>query len=297
MFKSGFIGIVGRPNVGKSTLLNALVGEEVAIATHKPQTTRNRITGIKNLDAPRPGQLIFVDTPGIHRPNTPLNERMVAVALDTLRQVDLLLFVTEAGADLPAGDVSIGEYLRAAGKPAILAINKVDLTDKIKLLPQIDRYRRIFPFEEIIPVSAQTGRNLEILVSEIWKLLPEGQELFPRDLFTDQTERFLAAEIIRKKILLLTHKEVPYQAAVLIESFKEDEARNLIRIQAAIMVEKDSQKAIIIGKGGALLKEIGTEARHELERFFAARVYLELFVRVTRDWSKNPRILKELGYE
>lgn len=297
MFKTGFIGIIGRPNVGKSTLLNRLVGEKVAITTHKPQTTRNRIRGIKNMPPPRAGQFIFVDTPGIHRPKTALGEKMIAEVKETIGGVDLLLLLFAAEAGIVRQDLAIVESLASVDRPVILGLNKIDLVPKTSLLPLIDQARHLRDFAAIIPISAATGDGIEILYEEIWSLLPEGPSCFPEDIFTDQTERFLAAEIIREKITLLTHEEVPYATAVVIEAFKEDEGRNFIRISATINVEKDSQKGIVIGKGGAMLKEIGRQARLEMEAFFAARVFLELFVRVRRDWSKSKRELKELGYD
>jgi GTP-binding protein Era len=294
MFKSGFIGIIGRPNVGKSTLLNALVGERLAITTYKPQTTRNRITGIKNMEN---GQLVFVDTPGIHRATSPLNKYMVNVAVETLGSVDLVLFLVEAGPEPHQDDHYILDALKETNIPVILAVNKIDLIRKDILLPLIDKFRNLYAFREIIPISARTGDGLTILVENILKLLPEGPRYFPEDQFTDSSERFLAAEIIREKIILLTEQEIPYASAVIVDTFKEDETRNLIRIQATITVEKDSQKAIIIGKRGAMLKEIGTKARLDMERFFAAKVYLELFVRVKKKWTQDIARLKDFGYE
>jgi GTP-binding protein Era len=294
LFKSGFIGIIGRPNVGKSTLLNALIGEKLAIATYKPQTTRNRITGIKNLEN---GQLIFVDTPGIHRGTSPLNKYMVNVAVDTLGSVDLVMFLVEAGSEPNEDDLYTINLLKEARLPVILLINKIALVRKDILLPMIDQFRKLHDFIEIIPISARTGDGIPILIESILKILPEGPQYFPEDQLTDSSERFLAAEIIREKIILLTEQEVPYSSAVIIDSFKEDEAKNLIRIQATITVEKDSQKGIIIGKRGAMLKEIGTRARLDMEKFFAARIYLELFVRVKKKWTQDVKQLKDLGYE
>ncbi len=296
MFKSGFIGIIGRPNVGKSTLLNALVGERIAITTHKPQTTRNKIMGIRNLAEPRAAQMIFLDTPGIHRAETPLNQAMVEAATGTFGNVDLLLMMTEAAAAPHPDDRFILEFLREKRFPVFLVINKIDLVDKPLLLPFIEVYEKLFPFREILPVSALKGRGVDILIDEIWKILPEGPRYFPEEMMTDRSERFIAAEIIREKITLRTHQEIPYVTAVVIDAFKEDEAKNLIRIAATIHVEKESQKGIIIGKKGAMLKEIGTRARLELEKFFSAKVFLELFVRVAKDWTHDPRMLQEFGY-
>jgi len=297
MFKSGFIGIVGRPNVGKSTLLNAIVGERIAITTHKPQTTRNKIMGIRNLAEPQPGQLIFLDTPGIHRATTPLNRAMVEAATGTFGSVDLLLLLAEAGSAPHPDDRYIIESIGETPLPVILVINKIDLVDKRLLLPLIDAFRNLHPFREIIPLSALKNDGVDHLIGEIRKLLPEGPRYFPEETMTDRSERFIAAEIIREKITLLTHKEIPYVTAVVVDAFKEDEAKNMIRIAATIHVAKDSQKGIIIGKKGAMLKEIGIRARLELEKFFAAKVFLELFVRVAKDWTNDPRMLREFGYK
>lgn len=293
MFKSGFIGIIGRPNVGKSTLLNSIIGEKIAIATHKPQTTRNRIMGIKNLSN---GQLIFLDTPGIHRASTPLNQYMVTTAMDTFRSADILLLIVEAGSGVHRDDRMIIDSLGNIRLPVILVINKIDLVQKKAVLPVIDDFQQLFSFVDIIPVSALTGDGVSILMEQIRKLLPEGPRYFPEDMMTDRTERFIAAEILREKITILTHQEIPYATAVVVDSFKEDEGKNLIRIQATINVAKDSQKGILIGKKASMLKEIGRRARLEMEKFFAARVYLELFVRVSKDWTHDPRMLKEFGY-
>jgi len=293
MFKSGFIGIIGRPNVGKSTLLNVIIGEKIAITTHKPQTTRNRIMGIKNTES---GQLIFLDTPGIHKATTPLNQFMVATATDTFRSADILLLLVEAAEGVHRDDQLIIDSLKNVRLPVILLINKIDLVRMNNILPFIDQLQRLFPFSEIIPISALTGDGISILIEQIWKLLPEGPRYFPDDVMTDRTERFIAAEIIREKIILFTHQEIPYTTAVVVDSFKEDEEKNLIRIQATINVAKDSQKGILIGKKGAMLKEIGTRARLDMEKFFASKIYLELFVRVSKDWTHDARMLKEFGY-
>lgn len=294
MFKSGFIAIAGRPNVGKSTLLNRVLGEKLAITSSKPQTTRNRITGIRNTDD---GQMIFLDTPGIHQAKTPLNRYMVKAATSTFSEVDLILLLVEADRGHDADDDLIIESLRPAGVPVFLVINKIDRVEKLKLLPLIDRFRILYDFQEIVPVSAVTGDGVDRLLELIREVLPEGPKYFPDDLFTDNSERFIAAEIVREKILILTQKEIPYATAVTVDSFKEDEEKNLIRIAATITVEKDSQKGILIGKGGKMLKEIGTQARVEMERFFAAKIFLELFVRVRKDWTKDAKWLKEFGYD
>jgi GTP-binding protein Era len=295
MFKSGFIGIVGRPNVGKSTLLNVLVGERIAITTRKPQTTRNRITGIRNLKGERPGQMIFLDTPGIHRARTPLNRAMVETAMEAFGASDVVLLLIEAQG-LHADDRYILETMKDRPAPVVLVINKIDAVEKKNLLPLIDEAQRLREFVEIIPLSALTGDGIDILTDALWKLLPEGPVYFPEDMMTDRSERFIAAEMIREKITTLTHKEIPYATAVVVDTFKEDEGKNLIRIQATIHVEKDSQKGILIGRKGTMLKEIGTQARLEMERFFAAKVFLELFVRVQKNWTQDARMLREFGY-
>ena len=294
MFKSGFVGIIGKPNVGKSTLLNYIIGEKVAITTYKPQTTRTRIMGIKNTDR---GQIIFLDTPGIHKAKTPLNKYMVKEAFSTFADVDILLFIVEANAPFGEDDSIIIKSLQNIQVPVILLINKIDLVEKDNLLPLIDELRQLYPFKEIIPLSALKGYSVDTLLDVIWNILPEGPEYFPDDMFTDSSERFLAAEIIREKVMLLTHQEIPYSTAVLLESFKEDERKNLIHMRATINVEKNSQKGIIIGKKGSMLKEIGTQARLEMEKFFGTRIYLELFVKVKKDWTRDERTLKEFGYK
>jgi GTP-binding protein Era len=293
MFKSGFIGIVGRPNVGKSTLLNAVIGENLAIATHKPQTTRNHITGILNVEQ---AQMIFVDTPGIHKASTILNRQMVAAATDTFKNADALCVLVEAGAGLHRDDRDIIDAAKKTGLPIVIVINKTDLVVKTKLLPLIDEIRQCGNFEAIIPVSALTGYGIADIIEELRGLLPEGPPHFPEDMMTDRSERFIASEIIRKQIIVLTHQEIPYATAVVVDAFKEVEAKNLIRIKATIHVEKESQKGILIGKKGAMLKKIGTLARTEMEAFFAAKIFLELYVRVQKDWTQDARMLHEFGY-
>jgi GTPase len=297
VFKSGFISIIGRPNVGKSTLINRIVGERIAITTHKPQTTRNRIMGIRNLVEPQPGQMIFLDTPGIHRATTPLNRAMVEAATGAFDKVDLLLLLVETGPTPHPDDFFIIEALGDSPLPIFLVINKIDIADKRLLLPLIDAFQGLLPFREILPISALKNDGVDSLIKEIWKVLPEGPQYFPEEMMTDRSERFIAAEIIREKITLLTHKEIPYATAVVVDAFKEDEAKNMTRIAATIHVAKDSQKGIIIGKKGAMLKEIGTRARLELEKFFATKIFLELFVRVAKDWTNDPRMLQEFGYK
>jgi len=292
MFKSGFIGIIGRPNAGKSTLFNAIIGDKISIMTHKPQTTRNKITGIKNYpDA----QLIFLDTPGMHKPKTPLNRAMVRTTREAIGSVDVLLMMIEAQTDVQPHDLFLIESLNETKAPVLLVINKIDLIEKKFLLPLMDKFRKLYDFRDIVPISALHGNGVEELLTIVKEMLPEGPKYYPDDIVTDATERFIASEFIREKITLHTKQELPYSAAVEIDLFKEDEARNLIRITATINVEKDSQKAIMIGKKGAMLKKIGTQARLDMENLFGAKVYLELFVRVRKEWTASERMLEEFG--
>lgn len=292
-FKSGFISILGRPNVGKSTLFNRILGEKIAIVTEKPQTTRNRILGIKNMEG---AQLIFLDTPGLHEGGTELNRRMVRTALASGRDSDILLFITEASSPSLEEDRKMWEQLIGSKGIPFLVINKIDLIRKEKLLPLIDQYQKLFPFEKIIPISAINGDGVEILIKEIIEALPEAPPYFPEDMLTDQTERFIVSEIIREKVIQHSYQEIPYATAVLIESFKEYPEKNLLVIQGTIYVERESQKKIIIGKGGQKLKKIGETARKEIEAFLEKRVFLELWVKVEKNWTRNPRILDTLGY-
>ncbi len=290
-FRSGFVSIIGRPNSGKSTLLNALLGEKVAIVSDRPQTTRNTIRGVKNLPD---GQIIFVDTPGIHKAKGLLNEFMVRAALSMLRDVDAVLYMAEAVRPPTDEDIFIIKGLRKVKAPVVLALNKVDMVDKPKLLPLIEDYAKRFPFKEIIPISALNHDGLDRLLEVVANFLPQGPMYFESDEITDQPVRLIAAEMVREKVFCFTSKEVPYSVAVVVESFKEK--KNLVSISAVINVEKDSQKGIIIGKGGSMLKRIGSGARVEIEKLLGSKVYLELFVRVKKDWTKKPKTLKEFGY-
>ncbi len=292
-FKSGFISILGRPNVGKSTLFNRILGEKIAIVTEKPQTTRNRILGIKNVEG---AQLIFLDTPGLHEGGSELNKRMVKTALSTGRDSDVLLFLTEATSPPLEEDRKMLEYLKLSKGIPFLVINKIDLVKKETLLPLMDQYQKLFPFETMIPLSALQGDGIEILINEIVRVLPEAPPYFPEDMLTDQTERFLVSEIIREKVIQHSYQEIPYVTAVTIESFKELAEKNLVVIQATIYVEKESQKKILIGKGGQKLKKIGEWSRKEIEAFLEKRVFLELWVKVEKNWTRNPRVLDSLGY-
>ncbi len=290
-FRSGFIPIVGRPNVGKSTLLNAMLGEKVSIVSEKPQTTRNTIRGVKNLED---CQIIFIDTPGIHEGGGLLNRFMVKEAFSSLKDVDGVLYMVEATGGPDADDRLIMEELKRLKCPVVLAINKVDRVGKPALLPVIDEYSRLFSFHAIVPVSALKGSGVDDLVGVLSGLLPEGPKYFPDDIVTDTPVRFLAAEIIREKVFLFTHDEVPYSVAVVVEKFTEK--KELVSISAVINVETDSQKGIIIGKKGAMLKRIGTSARHDIEKLLASKIYLELFVRVEKKWTRRPSSLKGFGY-
>lgn len=289
--KSGFVAIVGRPNAGKSTLINVLVGEKVSIVTAVPQTTRNRILGVVN----RPGaQIVFMDTPGIHKPLSRLNNQMMRFVRAALEDRDLALLIVDATAKFGRGDEFAIELIRQYSPITILLLNKIDRVAKPSLLPLMDRYSKLYAFEEIIPISARTGDGLPELLEIVVKLLPEGPEFFPPDTYTDQPERFLAGEIIREKIIQQTQQEMPYATAVLIDDFKESET--ITRIHSTIVVEKESQKPIVIGAGGHRIKEIGTAARVELERLFPPKVFLELFVKVQPNWRDDQAIVSELDY-
>jgi GTP-binding protein Era len=292
LFRSGFIGIIGRPNAGKSTLFNKIIGDKISIITDKPQTTRNKITGIRNYpDA----QLIFLDTPGMHKPKTPLNRAMVQTTREAISGVDVLLMLIEANTDVHPHDLFLIESLAPVKAPVILVINKIDLIEKKYLLPLIDKFRVLYSFREIFPISALNSDGIAALLDAVKDMLPEGPKYYPDDIQTDATERFIAAEFIREKITLFTKQEIPYSTAVEIDLFKEDDSKNLIRISATINVEKDSQKAIMIGRKGVMLKKIGTEARMDMENLFGARIFLELFVKVRKEWTTSDKMLQEFG--
>jgi GTPase len=291
--KAGFVSFIGRPNAGKSTLLNRMVGTKLAIVSDKPQTTRTRILGVKNYpDA----QVIFLDTPGIHRPLHRMNVRMVDTALDTIGDVDVLGVVVDAAEPPGKGDRFVLDLLKDVKTPVFLILNKIDLIKKSKLLPIIDRYRQERPFAEIIPISAATGDNVDRLERVIVDSLPEGERRYAEDYLTDQPERFFAAEIVREKLLQFTHAEIPFSSAVVVDRFEEPgEGQPILRLYCTIVVDRESQKPIIVGKGGAMIKRIGTAAREELERFFSTRVYLDLHVRVKAEWREDDRVLGEIG--
>jgi GTP-binding protein Era len=296
-FRSGFVSIIGRPNAGKSTLLNKLVGTKLAIVTHKPQTTRHRIQGIVNVKGGKgrpPGQIIFIDTPGIHKPDSPLSRRMMREVHDALEERDLVLLLVDATQKFGTGDQFVLDMLKNIESPVFLLINKIDAVEKPKLLEIIDRYRSVREFREIIPISALKGQGLDDLLDHVIKALPEGPRYFDENQITDQPERVLVAEIIRERVLIETGQEVPYAVAVKVERFEEGE--KLTRIAAAIYCEREGQKAILIGKGGAMLKSIGTSARHQIEKLLGTKVFLELFVKVKENWRSSEAALDHLDW-
>ena len=292
-FKAGFIAIVGPPNAGKSTLLNRMLGEKISITSKKPQTTRNRILGILHRPA---AQLVFIDTPGIHAASRPLNVRIVDQALGAIGDCDLVLFMVDTEAPMPAAETLLLRKIKTVRTPVVLALNKIDLVPKEAVLLQLDLWKNEHDFSDMVPVSAAKGTQVDHLISVMETFLPENPPFFPEDALTDVPERFLAAELIREKVFRLTGEEIPYASAVTIESFSEKDRDKLITIHATIHVERDSQKGIVIGKQGAKLKEIGTAARKDLERMLGTKVFLKLFVRVQKNWSRDTRTLEKFGY-
>ena len=292
MAHSGFVSVVGRPNVGKSTLINRVVGQKVAIVTPRPQTTRNRILAVANTSR---GQIVFFDTPGIHKPQHQMNRLMLESALLSLRRVDLVALMVDITQSFGGGDRYVLELMKKVRVPRFLVINKVDQVPKTNVLPVIEEYRKLHDFTEIVPISALTGDNVRLLVELFEQHLPEGPPLFPEDTLTDLPERFFAAEIVREKILLFIREEVPYATAVRVDSWEDGE--ELIRIETSILVERDSQKGILVGKKGSMLKKIGSSARKDLEQFLNTHVYLGLHVKVREHWRENRRILSELGMD
>jgi len=291
--KFGFVSLIGRPNAGKSTLLNRLVGAKVAIVSDKPQTTRTRILGVQNYpDA----QVVFVDTPGIHRPLHRMNVRMVDAAVDTIREVDVVGLVVDVTEPPGKGDRFVLDLLKNAPAPVFLILNKIDLVKKTRLLPILQEYSQLGKFAEIIPVSAATGDNVDRLVRVLIDRLPEGEPRYPADYVTNQPERLFAGEIVREKLLQFTHAELPFSCAVVVDRLEEPEpGRALLELYCTIVVDRASQKPIVIGRGGEMLKKIGTAAREDLERFFGLRVYLDLHVRVKSEWQENDQVLDEIG--
>jgi len=292
-FHSGFVAIIGRPNVGKSTLLNQILGQKIAITSNKPQTTRNRILGIHNLDD---AQILFLDTPGIHAARDRFNRYMVDQAVMACDDVDLILLLVEAGTGRGM-DKQIIDILKRTRTRVMLVINKIDTVPRTELLPQLEAFSRQYEFAELVPVSAQTGEGVEHLVSAIRSYLPEGPRLYPEEMVTDLPERFIVAEMIREKIFRMTSKEVPYGIAVQVETFEEKPEKNLVVIGAVVHVEKETHKSIILGKQGAMIKRIGKAAREDIERMLGTRVFLEIFVRIQKDWTRSPHLLREMGYE
>ena len=292
MPKVGYASLVGRPNAGKSTLLNRLVGEKIAIVSDKPQTTRTRILGVKNYPE---GQIAFVDTPGIHRPLHRLNVRMVDAAVDTFREVDVIALVFDASSKPGRGDEYVSRLLEGTSAPAVLVLNKIDLIPKSRLLPLIDEVRRWHDFAAIVPVSATTGDGIERLERALLEQLPEGEPAYPEDYLTDQPERVLVAEMVREKVLQHTRDELPFSTAVVVDEFNEEERERILRLFCTIFVETESQKPIVIGRAGEMIKKIGSEARRDLEAFFGTKVFLDLHVKVNPDWRENDRLLDEIG--
>jgi GTPase len=299
--KAGLVALVGRPNAGKSTLLNRLVQQKLAIVSDKPQTTRNRIVGVRNYSkpqAPSPksleGQVVFVDTPGVHKPLHRINVRMVDAALDTLKEVDLIAVVVDVSEPSGGGDRFLMEVVKRSKTPRILVLNKVDAMDKVALLPRLVEYEKE-GFEEMVPVSALTGENVDRLEQVLLAHLPEGDPIYPDDYLTDQPERFFVAELVREQVLQQTRDELPFSTAVVVDKFEEPDEKGLMRLYCTILVERESQKPILVGKGGSRIKAIGTAARKELQAFFDTKVFLDLHVKVKEGWREDERTLDSLG--
>jgi GTP-binding protein Era len=291
--KFGHVSFLGRPNAGKSTLLNRLVGSKLAIVSDKPQTTRTRILGVKNYED---AQVVYLDTPGIHRPLHRMNVRMVDAAVDTIHEVDVLGLVVDVAEPPGHGDQFMIDLIKKSEAPVFLILNKIDLLRKSKLLPIIDRQQKLADFAEIIPLSAATGDNVDRLERAIIGRLPEGEPRYPPDYLTDQPERVFAAEIVREQLLRFTHAEIPFSSAVIVDRFEEPEPPSrLMRLYCTIVVERESQKPIVVGRGGEMIKKIGTAAREELERFFQTKVFLDLHVRVKAEWREDDHVLSDIG--
>ncbi|MFT9848660.1 GTPase Era [Aneurinibacillus sp. REN35] len=294
-YKSGFVAIIGRPNVGKSTLMNHIVGQKVAIMSDKPQTTRNKIRAVYTSEE---GQIIFLDTPGVHKPKSKLGNYMNRMVENALREVDVILFLVDAAEKLGPGDEYIIEKLKEVKTPVYLVINKIDKVHPEELLPFIDRYKELYPFEEIVPVSALQGNNVQRLMEQLMSKLPEGPQYYPEDQITDHPERFVVSELIREKILHLTREEVPHSIAVVIEQMKpREENEHLIDIYATIYTERPTQKGILVGKQGSMMKEIGMRAREDIERLLGTKVYLNLWIKVKKDWRNQENLFKNLGFQ
>ncbi|EON71774.1 GTPase Era [Lysinibacillus sphaericus] len=293
-YKSGFISIIGRPNVGKSTFLNRVIGQKIAIMSDKPQTTRNKVQGVLTTDD---SQMVFIDTPGIHKPKHKLGDFMLKVSKNTLREVDVIMFMVNAEQKLGKGDEFILELLEGNPTPVFLVINKIDQVHPDALMGIIDSYKERYDFAEIVPISALQGNNVENLLATLTKYLPEGPQYYPADQVTDHPERFIISELIREKVLHLTREEIPHSIAVVIEKIRRDEENeDKIHVAATIIVERDSQKGIVIGKRGALLKEVGIRARKDIEMLLGSKVYLELWVKVQKDWRNKSTHLRDFGF-
>jgi GTPase len=299
--KSGFASFIGRPNAGKSTLLNRIIGQKLAIVSDKPQTTRTRVVGVKNYP-PSPaspetaGQVVFVDTPGVHKPTHRMNVRMVDVALEAMREVDVVVLIVDVSVKPGPGDRHMLGLLANVTQPVILVLNKVDLIAKPRLLPIIDQYRQAHPFAEIVPISAVDGTNVDVLERLIVQSLPDGDPLYPADYLTDQTERFFVAEIVREQVLQHTHDELPFSTAVIVDTFDET-SDDLLKLYCTILVDRESQKPIVLGRGGAMIKAIGSGARAALEAHFERKVFLDLHVKVRAEWRDDDSLLDEMGVQ
>ncbi|UTR14381.1 GTPase Era [Salipaludibacillus sp. LMS25] len=291
--KSGFVALIGRPNVGKSTLLNHVLGQKIAIMSDKPQTTRNRIQGVYTGEN---GQIVFIDTPGIHKPKHRLGDFMTKLAQNTFNEVDVILFLVDAKEGKGRGDEFIIERLKNVNTPVFLIINKIDEVHPDELLPLIKEYSQLYPFKEVIPISALEGNNVTTLLDQIYAYLEVGPQFYPEDQVTDHPERFLMAEMIREKILHLTEEEVPHSIAVEIEQIKRRDNTETVYVGAVVVVERSSQKGIIIGKQGKMLKEIGKRAREDIQSLLGSKIFLELWVKVEKDWRNKPKYLKNFGY-
>jgi GTPase len=292
-FKSGFVGIMGAPNAGKSTLLNRILGQKISITSNKPQTTRNRILGVLHRPA---AQIVFIDTPGVHKATDPLNIRIVETALSSLADVDVILVIIDVARPDPVSESLMVKKFKAGKQPVVLALNKIDIIPKTDLLAIIDRWSKLYPFKDIVPISAEKNIQTDRLLASLEALLQDGPPFFPEDIVTDLSERFLAAEMIREKVFRLTGEEIPYATAVTVDTFEAEKEGALVRIHATIHLERDSQKGIVIGKGGRMLKSIGEKSRREIERFLGVKVFLKLFVRTQKNWRKDTRALRKFGY-
>ncbi|MEV5112829.1 GTPase Era [Peribacillus frigoritolerans] len=292
-YKSGFISIIGRPNVGKSTFLNRVIGQKIAIMSDKPQTTRNKVQGVLTQND---SQMIFIDTPGIHKPKHKLGDFMMKVATNTLKEVDLILFMINATEGYGRGDEFIIEKLQSVKTPVFLVVNKIDAMHPDDLLPIIEKYQQLYPFAAVVPISALEGNNVDTLLEQIKEHLPEGPQFYPADQVTDHPERFIISELVREKVLHLTREEIPHSVAVVIDSIKKMENSDTINVMATIVVERDSQKGIVIGKQGKMLKEVGSRARVDIENLLGSKVFLELWVKVQKDWRNKASQLRDYGF-